>query len=1063
VKYLVLLLFVFPNFCFGQHISKSEQQADSLFKLKKYDEAIGLFNQSISNKQINYIDSLRITFKKAEIFYIVNDINKSNDCNVLLTELIHKYPQINQNAHWKSYLLYIKGKSQRLVQEHDLASELIKKAISIRLQADIKDELTADMINSLGDIHMYLNNYEKSILLFKLAIKYYKTNKLYNKIVKVLLNESYIYWLKNDLINYKQLLDVAVKIINLFPVDENYIVLTYMNLGTYYLQQSDYFSAYKYFKLLENFENDGVSKEQIKFYLAMSSFYLGDYFVANKYFEKISANNLNSRLLFEYHYYYAYLSVSKKDFGLSLYFLKKCYNSNIRNNRIKPEEIEYSIANTFYKQNQLDSALKYVNLSIKDCNASDISRYVYARCLLLKGKIHNNSESENLYDKAQQLTITETDIKHSRTGYIFAETGIARFENKNYRKALADFQQALISVDLDFNSTNVIKNPECKNVLSFVNLAKALQYKSECLSEIYFQTDSLPYLIASFETAKLLSTQIEKMLKSYPLFESKQFLLDNSQHSFVRAQYLAYLCWKKTANAKYKNENLIIAEQSRAAILTAQMQENKFSKNNVSDSSSVELNEIEQGIAYLTGQINEYSPSNKSELSQKLNKQLFELQEMKNKLLESYKGEYGNFSSYFKQSQDMSFDELINFPLSEQIVLEYSLCDSVILLNVIQKGYLNVFEIKYDSLLKQCLTDYKNYLVPSEEMLYKIATLAKVNELGKYLYNRLILPAQSLISGKQLIFVQEPKLGFIPFEAFVSKQKYLIELHAVSYIYSINVTHESNRCKNSKNKSNMLAFFPEYNSEKLDNSYPAKKYYDGLSALQHEKETRNLLQIVDCDTFMLQHATEDAFKKNASNYSIVHLSLHSILDSENYLTSKLCFTPTKDSLNDGVFNICDVVPLRLNADLVVLSGCNTGNGEIITGEGIMSFARSFILAGSRAILMSLWELDNSSAIAINTGFYKYLTEGYNKAEALRLSKLDFLNNADRLHQHPFFWSGFVLIGDSENIKVPQPTNYVKIMFYVLGIFAFIIIVSLFLKLKYDFCWRRKLKDKILGL
>lgn len=605
------------------------------------------------------------------------------------------------------------------------------------------------------------------------------------------------------------------------------------------------------------------------------------------------------------------------------------------------------------------------------------------------------------------------------------------------------FQEALISVDLDFNSTNIFENPKCEHILSSVNLAKALRYKSEALEQIYIQNDSIQYLEAAYETSKLLTEQIEKMLLSYPLFESKQFVMDNSANTFTRAQYLDYLCWKKTGKEKYKNENILLAEKSRAAILKSQIQDNELNGNNLNDSSSNKLIEIEQNIAYITGQINE-SSANKTVVDE-LKNQLFELQEQKNKITESLKGEYGNFSNYFKNIPAMSYQEIMNFPSENEAILEYTLCDSIIILNVISKNKHEILEIPYDSTLQNYLQRFKNIVAPENVAYLTLTTQEEINDIGGYLYNALLKPTENIIKGKQLLIVQEPKLGFIPYGAFVKENKYLIEFHPINYMYSVNISDAVKHNAINNNNLKMAAFLPTYDYDSNRVTAYSQKYYKTLQPLDYKTESEAIYKQTGCDTFLLNNATEESFKKLAGNYTVLHLALHSILNPENFVLSKLCFTAVNDTLNDGIFNLCDVAPLKLNSQLTFLSGCNTGSGQIIAGEGVMSFARSFILAGSKSIIMSLWGLNNNSAIDINSGFYKYLGEGYNKAEALQMSKIDYLKKSDNLHKHPFFWSGLVLIGDKENIKISKPFTALEKAGIALGIIAIIFVIFIIAK------------------
>jgi CHAT domain-containing protein len=116
-------------------------------------------------------------------------------------------------------------------------------------------------------------------------------------------------------------------------------------------------------------------------------------------------------------------------------------------------------------------------------------------------------------------------------------------------------------------------------------------------------------------------------------------------------------------------------------------------------------------------------------------------------------------------------------------------------------------------------------------------------------------------------------------------------------------------------------------------------------------------------------------------------------------------------------NTTDIYNLKLNAQLTVLSACNTGTGILKKGEGIMSLARGFLYAGCPSIIMSLWEVEDESGTQIMTSFYKNLKKGKTKDESLRLAKLEYLESVNSRKAHPHYWLGFVSIGDNSSLYI----------------------------------------------
>jgi CHAT domain-containing protein len=112
--------------------------------------------------------------------------------------------------------------------------------------------------------------------------------------------------------------------------------------------------------------------------------------------------------------------------------------------------------------------------------------------------------------------------------------------------------------------------------------------------------------------------------------------------------------------------------------------------------------------------------------------------------------------------------------------------------------------------------------------------------------------------------------------------------------------------------------------------------------------------------------------------------------------------------------MADAFGLKLNAELVSLSACNTGRGKVQKGEGVIGLTRAFMYAGTQAVSVTLWSVESGSAKTLGTGLFRNLEEGKGRAEALRNIKLSMLRGEEGdLYRHPFFWAPVVLFGDGK--------------------------------------------------
>ena len=163
------------------------------------------------------------------------------------------------------------------------------------------------------------------------------------------------------------------------------------------------------------------------------------------------------------------------------------------------------------------------------------------------------------------------------------------------------------------------------------------------------------------------------------------------------------------------------------------------------------------------------------------------------------------------------------------------------------------------------------------------------------------------------------------------------------------------------------------------------------------------------DIFIEQEAKEENFKRSSlKDYGIIHFACHGFLSEEYPFRSALVLSLDDDPAEDGFIQVRELYNLRLRADLVVLSACQTGRGRMERGEGLLGLPRIFFYAGAKSVLSTLWKINDESTAMFMSWFYRYLSEGEDIAQALRLAKLRMLNSK---YRHPFYWASFVLNGD----------------------------------------------------
>ncbi len=282
---------------------------------------------------------------------------------------------------------------------------------------------------------------------------------------------------------------------------------------------------------------------------------------------------------------------------------------------------------------------------------------------------------------------------------------------------------------------------------------------------------------------------------------------------------------------------------------------------------------------------------------------------------------------------------------------------------------------------------------------------------ARALYDLLIAPsAQPLKDKTKLVIVPDDGLWELPFQAVQSTEnRYLLDDYAISYAPSLTILRELRANISAANQTNNILAL----GNPLDGRAGVKVNFAALP--EAERQTawlKNLYGARRSRVFTRGAATEAVFKREAANFSILHLATHGVLDNQSPLNSYVLLTPGASG-DDGRLEAWELLEMNLRAELVVLSACETARGQTRSGEGIVGLAWSLMVAGARNVVVSQWKVESASTTDLTVEFYKSLREPEmpDKAEALRRAALKLRRNPN--YSHPFYWAGFVLVGNGK--------------------------------------------------
>ncbi|REJ86090.1 MAG: CHAT domain-containing protein [Acidobacteria bacterium] len=320
-----------------------------------------------------------------------------------------------------------------------------------------------------------------------------------------------------------------------------------------------------------------------------------------------------------------------------------------------------------------------------------------------------------------------------------------------------------------------------------------------------------------------------------------------------------------------------------------------------------------------------------------------------------------------------------------------------------------------EALVRAAYTDLVDPTAPRR------AELASVEALARHLLRDL----EGQLTGLDaLVIVPAGSLHYFPFEVLPTGGGELLgDLAAVSYVPSATTLVELRQSPTAAAQPALLAVGDAAYERGAPQAARGSVLgqLDQLGALPHtRREIRALRRVFGSRAAVLTgaEATERRFKAlELGAYSVLHLATHGWLDPVSPARSGIVLATDPGSSEDGILQPREILGLELAADLVTLSACRSGLGELVTGEGMVGMARAFFHAGTDSVVASLWNVDDRASAEFMRHFYTALADGAGKAEALQLARQQLRSR--RGYEHPYYWAAWVLLGRGEDgIEVP---------------------------------------------
>jgi CHAT domain-containing protein len=1037
----LMLLFGFSNIsgseesgCQNSSIYPSDTLIESLIFNAKYDHAILATEKAIDHIKKDTKSKLNLLLKLSEIHIYKNNLKRAAEIlkevavkkdipgmaddkveflySLEMAMLLRESGKNREAVKWMKkseyFLMKIKdpvpmeaarlyvllGKNSYESRDSVNAIQYFNKSIKI-LSPDLLPQRMAKItsLSYLQLVFLFSGNKKMAALTEATADSIYLTvlNKNHPSLLNYYLNLSFIYLNYNLNVNRAETaLHFASEIINRYysAADPDYGLL-YCYKGQLAYQEHDSEKALAYFRQAETYlaENKDLSPYMYLIYFDLANtyyFYRNDFFKAIENYSIVISNNnpwlkrarINSLLLTGY----CYLELG--DTANAIFYIKNGINTAETSSRVSGTEKTYTY-----------------------------------RCL---AGLYKNIGKEELSHHYFQMAY-EKAVNCNVDWYLKCDilTNLA-----NYHRDKGDIDIALkiyqAAIDNAFSDSSVFASGS--QFCDEIELIEILNNKGYALLQLYKKQDkNYLHLNDALSCQQTAIRLIEKRLGYLDNESSEYNWLSLLQTTYNNAVLYSTLLYNITHKINYAELGYQFAEKSRMMIILLASRDKKIKNyTGVSDSLVQKEIRIHNSILNLQNQLYQHDRTEINSVEQKqITGELARMQ-LENDRLKSFFE--SNFKRYFDLKYNMNVISLCQIQRNlnnNQVLLEYQLLEDELIIMVISKDQMKIKLIEDGGINKESINKF--YTSISENPLNK-DPFTSFREFIKYshgLYSWLIDPIRDEVKNKRLIIIPHNELNLVPFELLISELPphdnlvnykslaYLINKCPVSYGYSGTLLFEETKLHPGKTAA---FFIPDYSQAKYN--YDREQF---INLKGTQEEVKQVREMIGGDLFSGNQANETQFKLYAGDYKILHIAAHTRMDDEISTLSSLKFSTGEDMQNDGFLYSYELYQLQLNAQLIVLSGCNTGMGLLKQGEGLLSLSRSFFYSGARSVAFTLWPQADETGADIMIGFYKGIKDEKRLEDALRHAKLDYLSGADPVKSHPYYWGGFLIVGKTDPI------------------------------------------------
>jgi CHAT domain-containing protein len=757
----------------------------------------------------------------------------------------------------------------------------------------------------------------------------------------------------------------------------------------YYYKQAEQIAA-KYNKPLEE-------TERLYNRMGVMNYETGNYRLANNYFQQainlLSTSNPSYQdLLINYKMNIASISINLEEYEKAAAIFSSIIPYNIHLN-----EIYHNLGIINLRMKKFSEGISFFRKVNYSNDAKNVD--LYSNMAEAYAGLGLKDSSQFYINKAVvENQKTNGNRKNVSNGILLKLIANEKINDNDLAAGLSFYQQAICQFYPFYNNTDIHAVPEkYSGVFSYIPLFNTLILKADAFEKLYIQTKNIIDLESSFNAYRSAFELTDYVAKTYNSDEARIFLNKIKYTAHDKAIKNSLLLYEITSQKNYLEQAYLFDQQNKASALTLALQEINMQKEAaISQQVSSQQSSLRSAITRLSLKAAKVADSAALAI---LNNQISEDEINLSKIEEQINDDpsLARFQTVVKVPSIETLQKTLD---DKTTLLSYHFSDTGLIIFSINKNTVDYTRQHIDSSFLNNVRSFASSLhAVDESQRYNGTPVAKT------LYRMLVKPALSRIgNSNRLLIIPDDELNYIAFEALQDEEeKYLVQSFTIQYQYSTALL-QLKEIKNSN--SGILAFAPfTGNTKGIFTSLPySKEEVSGLKG----------------NIFLDADATKQHFIEQANKYATLQLATHAVANDTMPQKSFIAFYPgQQDSTDENILYAQEIYNLRLDSTkLIILSACETGNGKLIRGEGLMSISRAFAYAGCPNIITSLWKASDKTTAFITKRLHFYLDQGNSRDVSLQLAKLDLLNNNEISPslKTPNYWAHLVLIGNYEAKK-----------------------------------------------